>query len=67
MMDAAHVRALTMMSTRLLSTSRRTMSGAQWRRRLQTDGLRMLSAPSNMGRSVGKVELPKTLGSLAND
>ena len=56
-----------MISTCLTSRSRDTISGAHWRRSLETDGLRILSALANMGKSVGKVELPEILASAYND
>ena len=67
MTDTAYLSALTTMSTRPISISRGTMSGAKWQRRLATEGLRNLSLSSNMGRKFGKVGVFETLGSRAND
>lgn len=57
--------ALTMIFTRRVPISLGTMSGAQCRRRLDTEGFRTLSASSNIGRISGVVELSEILGSLA--
>ena len=53
-----------MIFTCLTFISRETMSGAHWRTSLETNGFRILSGLANMGKSFGKVELPKTLGSV---